>query len=250
MDSSFSKRFRPTSSSDTKGGESSTSAMEMTSDEEDPHIVGVAPSSAASPAANIEAAVKLEGAEKPFVPLLILSALTVAFAHGANDVGNAVGPLAAVFEATLNGSIAGTPQMPIWVLAIGSAGFVVGIAALGSRTIATVGGKITTLTPSKSFSVQIGAAVAVLSSTVLGLAVSTSHCLVGSVVGVGIASKISKAGGSLNGRMLLKIFIGWGVTIPLAMLVAIFFYAVIMPSYGYDDEQLRVLNETVNATCF
>ena len=139
--------------------------MEMTSDEEDPHIVGVAPSSAASPAANIEAAVKLEGAEKPFVPLLILSALTVAFAHGANDVGNAVGPLAAVFEATLNGSIAGTPQMPIWVLAIGSAGFVVGIAALGSRTIATVGGKITTLTPSKSFSVQIGAAVAVLSST-------------------------------------------------------------------------------------
>ena len=250
MDSSFSKRFRSTSSSDNKGGESSTSAMEMTSDEEDPHIVGVAPSSAASPAANIEAAVKLEGAEKPFVPLLILSALTVAFAHGANDVGNAVGPLAAVFEATLNGSIAGTPQMPIWVLAIGSAGFVVGIAALGSRTIATVGGKITTLTPSKSFSVQIGAAVAVLSSTVLGLAVSTSHCLVGSVVGVGIASKISKAGGSLNGRMLLKIFIGWGVTIPLAMLVAIFFYAVIMPSYGYDDEQLRVLNETVNATCF
>ena len=79
---------------------------------------------------------------------------------------------------------------------------------------------------------------------------STSHCLVGSVVGVGIASKISKAGGSLNGRMLLKIFIGWGVTIPLAMLVAIFFYAVIMPSYGYDEEQLRVLNETVNATCF
>ena len=65
-------------------------------------------------------------------------------------------------------------------------------------------GKITTLTPSKSFSVQIGAAVAVLSSTVLGLAVSTSHCLVGSVVGVGLAAKISRAGGGLNGKILLK----------------------------------------------
>lgn len=196
-----------------------------------------------------EAAAKLEVAEKPFVPLLILSALTVAFAHGANDVGNAVGPLAAIMEASLQGRIVATPQIPIWVLAIGSGGFVVGIAALGSRTIATVGGKITTLTPSKSFSVQIGAAVAVLSSTVLGLAVSTSHCLVGSVVGVGIASRISKAGGSLNGKMLLKIFIGWGVTIPLAMLVAIIFYYIIMPGYGYSAEQLLLLNQT-NATCF
>ena len=197
-----------------------------------------------------EAAAKLEVAEKPFVPLLILSALTVAFAHGANDVGNAVGPLAAIMEASLEGRIAATPQIPIWVLAIGSGGFVFGIAALGSRTIATVGGKITTLTPSKSFSVQIGAAVAVLSSTVLGLAVSTSHCLVGSVVGVGIASRISKAGGSLNGRMLLKIFIGWGVTIPLAMLVAVIFYYLIMPGYGYSLEELLLLNATANATCY
>jgi len=196
-----------------------------------------------------EAAAKLEVAEKPFVPLLILSALTVAFAHGANDVGNAVGPLAAIMEASIEGRIVATPQIPIWVLAIGSGGFVFGIAALGSRTIATVGGKITTLTPSKSFSVQIGAAVAVLSSTVLGLAVSTSHCLVGSVVGVGIASRISKAGGSLNGKMLLKIFIGWGVTIPLAMLVAIIFYYMIMPGYGYSLEELLQLNAT-NATCY
>lgn len=136
------------------------------------------------------------------------------------------------------------------VLAIGSAGFVVGIAVLGSRTIATVGGKITTLTPSKSFSVQIGAAVAVLSSTVLGLAVSTSHCLVGSVVGVGIAAKISRAGGSLNKGILLKIFIGWGVTIPLSMLVAIIFYAIIAPQYGYTADELLALNQTANATCY
>jgi len=196
------------------------------------------------------AARKMEVAEKPFIPLLILSALTVAFAHGANDVGNAVGPLAAIFEATLNGSIAATPQIPIWTLTIGSAGFVVGIAALGSRTIATVGGKITTLTPSKSFSVQIGAAVAVLSSTILGLAVSTSHCLVGSVVGVAIASKLARAGGSVNMNMLLKILIGWGVTIPLAMLVAIIFYYIIVPQYGYSADELMAFNQSANATCY
>ena len=128
------------------------------------------------------------------MPLLILSALTVAFAHGANDVGNAVGPLAAILEAA-SSNIEATPKVPIWVLAIGSAGFVVGIAVLGNRTITTVGGKITKLTPSRSFSVQIGAAVAVLSSTVLGLAVSTSHCLVGSVVGIGIAGRLTNSGG-------------------------------------------------------
>ena len=194
-----------------------------------------------------EAAARLEYAEKPFVPLLILSALTVAFAHGANDVGNAVGPLAAVFEASENGAIAAKPQIPLWALSIGSAGFVVGIVTLGHRTISTVGGKITTLTPSKSFAVQIGAAVAVLSSTVLGLAVSTSHCLVGSVVGVGIASKISNAGGNLNGGMLAKIFIGWGVTIPLAMLVTVTFYAIIMPQYEYTSAQIEALQETGGA---
>ena len=192
----------------------------------------------------------MEVAEKPFVSLLILSALTVAFAHGANDVGNAVGPLAAIFEATLNGSIAAKPKIPLWTLTIGSAGFVIGIAALGSRTIATVGGKITALTPSKSFSVQIGAAVAVLSSTILGLAVSTSHCLVGSVVGVAIASKVSRAGGSVNMRILLRILIGWGVTIPLAMLVTIVFYFIITPYYGYDAEELLAFNQSANLSCY
>ena len=197
-----------------------------------------------------DAARKMEVAEKPFVSLLILSALTVAFAHGANDVGNAVGPLAAIFEATLNGSIAAKPKIPLWTLTIGSAGFVIGIAALGSRTIATVGGKITALTPSKSFSVQIGAAVAVLSSTILGLAVSTSHCLVGSVVGVAIASKVSRAGGSVNMRILLRILIGWGVTIPLAMLVTIVFYFIITPYYGYDAEELLAFNQSANLSCY
>ena len=195
------------------------------------------------------AAVELEQAEKPFVPLLILSALVVAFAHGANDVGNTCGPLAAVFEVSMQGRIAATPDVPYGILAVGTGGFVVGIAALGARTIETVGNKITKLTPSKSFAVQIGAAVAVLSSTVLGLAVSTSHCLVGSVVGVGIAAKLTKSGEGLNTKILVKIFIGWGVTIPLAMFVSMICYWIIAPSYTYPDSFNATNASLYNVSC-
>ena len=136
------------------------------------------------------------------------------------------------------------PEIPLWVLFIGAAGFVAGIALLGSRTIATVGNKITRLTPSKSFAVQIGAAIAVLSSTVLGLAVSTSHCLVGSVVGIGLASKVLGEVGALNGRVLLKILVGWAVTIPLSMMCALVVYAMLSQHYGSSSATLAGLNGT------
>lgn len=170
-------------------------------------------------------------AEKPFVPLLILSAMTVAFAHGGNDVGNSIGPLATILDVVEGGDITALPEIQPWVLLLGSCGFVVGIVLIGNRTIATVGGKITTLTPSRSFAVQTGTAVAVLSSTVLGLAVSTSHCLVGAVIGVGIAGRLLGTGGELNASMLKKIVIGWAATIPLAMLVSLIFFYVLSAFY-------------------
>jgi phosphate/sulfate permease len=191
-----------------------------------------------------QAAMHFEESERPFVPLLVASAFTVAFAHGANDVGNAAGPLAAILEVTVAGEIAPTPEIPIWVLGVGTIGFVVGIAVLGSRTIATVGGKIAKLTPSKSFSVQTGAAIAVLSSSVLGLSVSTSHCLVGSVVGVGLASTFTHAGGGLNAKVLGKIVIGWVVTIPLAMLVSMLVYQIVSPHYQYPPDAVPGVNDT------
>ena len=120
-------------------------------------------------------------------------------------------------------------------IVVGACGFVLGIAALGSRTIATVGGKITKLTPSRSFAVQLGTAVAVLSSTVLGLAVSTSHCLVGAIVGIGLCDRLRRApDGELNGSIILKIVLGWAATIPLAMLVTVCAYAALLSSYGND----------------
>jgi PiT family inorganic phosphate transporter len=170
--------------------------------------------------------------EEPFVPLLVLSALTVAFAHGANDLGNSIGPLAAILVVEARGNISAPPEIPPWLLMLGAGGFVVGIVLLGRRTIETVGDKITKLTPSRAFAVQIGTAMAVLASTVLGLAVSTSHCLVGSIVGVGICERLR--GGidaDLNSAMLLKIIGGWAATIPLAMAISVLAYVAAVPGY-------------------
>ena len=155
----------------------------------------------------------------------------VAFAHGGNDLGNSIGPLASVLVAASSGDIGAPPEIDPWVLLLGAASFVVGIALLGRRTIETVGGKITRLTPSRSFSVQMGTAVAVLSSTVLGLAVSTSHCLVGAVIGVGIVGRLVGEDSELNVSMLKKIVVGWAATIPLAMLVSVLAFKGIMFLY-------------------
>lgn len=164
---------------------------------------------------------ELQEAEKQFVPLLILSAVSVAFAHGANDLGNAVGPLAAIWEVHTEGQIRTKPNIEWWAVGLGAAGFATGILLLGERTIDTVGNKLNALTPSKAFGTQIGAAIVVLVSSAIGLAVSTSHILIGCVVGVGLAERICSAGGEINWKILLKIMLAWAVTIPLAMLAAI-----------------------------
>lgn len=118
-----------------------------------------------------------------------------------------------------SGTVAEKPEIPFWALVYGSAGFVIGIVTMGRMTIKTVGTKITTLTPSKSFATQMGAAVAVLGSSALGLPVSTSHCLVGSVVGIGVFESLTKTG-KLNLSVLARIALAWGLTIPLAMIIS------------------------------
>lgn len=158
--------------------------------------------------------------EAHFVPLLIISALSVACAHGGNDVGNAVGPLSAIAMVEHDGRVASKPTIPAWALIYGTIGFVLGILTMGRLTIKTVGTKITALCPSKSFATQMGGAIAVLGSSAAGLPVSTSHCLVGSVVGIGLFEKCVGTG-RLNLSVLSRIFLAWGITIPLSMLVAL-----------------------------
>jgi len=164
-----------------------------------------------------------EEAEKYFVPLLIVSAFSVACAHGGNDVGNAVGPLSAIMMVVADGTVSETPDIPFWAICYGSLGFAVGIITLGRLTIKTVGSKITELTPSKSFATQMGGAVAVLCSSALGLPVSTSHCLVGAVVGIGVFQTVTKTG-NLNLAVLSRIVVAWGVTIPVSMIVALMIF--------------------------
>lgn len=167
---------------------------------------------------------QLTETERPFRLLLVVTSLCVAFAHGANDVGNSAGPFAAVLEGVA-GRVVSTPDVPIWVVIAAGACMGLGILTWGERTIGTVSNKITALSPSKAFSVQLGAAVAVLTASILELPVSTSHCLVGAVIGSGLADKALGLPGSIDWKMLGKIGISWLLTIPLAMAIACAIFA-------------------------
>jgi PiT family inorganic phosphate transporter len=153
--------------------------------------------------------------EKVFMVLQIMTACFVAFAHGSNDVANAVGPLAAVFGAIKEG-VTETVQVPYRVLLIGGVGIVVGLATYGYKIMATIGNKITELTPSRGFSAEFAAATTIVVASKLGLPVSTTHTLVGAVIGVGFGRSI----GAINTRVLRGIFASWFITVPFTALLA------------------------------
>jgi PiT family inorganic phosphate transporter len=166
--------------------------------------------------------------ERVFKYLQILSACAVAFAHGANDVANAIGPLAAVWEIAMTGVLSSmVPVSPI-LLALGGVGIVIGLATWGWRVIETLGRKITELTPTRGFSAEFGAACTILFASRLGLPISTTHCLVGAVMGVGIARGIT----SLNLKVLSRIFFSWIITIPVAALLASAIYFGLLAFFG------------------
>jgi PiT family inorganic phosphate transporter len=163
--------------------------------------------------------------EKLFVYLQILSACFVAFAHGSNDVANSIGPMSAVISVALAGgeSIAAKAPVPLWVLALGGVGIVIGLATWGWRVMETIGRKITHLTPTRGFCAEFGAATTIVLATKLGLPISTTHTLVGAVLGVGLARGI----GAVNFNIVRDIVLSWVITIPAGALLAIgFFYGL------------------------
>lgn len=161
--------------------------------------------------------------EKMFVYLQIVSACYVAFSHGANDVANAIGPVAAVLDVIKTGSISKTSYVPSWLLALGGLGIVLGLATWGWRVIETIGKKITVLTPTRGFCAEFGAATTILIASKLGLPISTTHCLVGSVLGIGMARGLS----ALNLSTLRDILLSWVITIPASAAMSIgCFYAL------------------------
>jgi phosphate/sulfate permease len=166
--------------------------------------------------------------ERIFVPLQILSACFVAFAHGANDVANAIGPIGAAIDVLKTGSVALEAPIPLWLLTLGGVGIVVGLATWGWRVIETIGKKITELTPTRGFAAQFGAATTVVIASKLGLPISTSHVLVGAVLGVGLARGI----GAINLQIIRDIMVSWVITIPAGAVMAVLFFYVLRAIFG------------------
>ncbi len=166
--------------------------------------------------------VELQQVERIFVFLQILTACFVAFAHGANDVANAIGPMSAAYQAVRTGSVALKSGVPTWCLALGGVGIVAGLAMLGWRVIKTVGERITELTPSRGFCAEFAAASTILLASVLplGLPVSTTHTLVGAVLGVGMARGI----GAINLKTARAIVTSWIFTIPIGAGLSLAFF--------------------------
>lgn len=161
--------------------------------------------------------------ESALIPFQIFSAGFVAFAHGANDVGNAIAPLSAIVYASATGSIPTESfATPLWVLVIGGVGIVGGLATWGKKVIATVGEGIIPLQPSIGFCAQWGTAVTVLVASQLGFPVSTSHAIVGSVVGIGLVQ------GSVQFKPLRAIALAWVVTIPIAASLTALIFELIL----------------------
>jgi PiT family inorganic phosphate transporter len=159
--------------------------------------------------------------ERVFVVLQILTACAVAFAHGSNDVANAIGPLAAIVAVVNQGTeIAGSSEVQPWMLAVGGIGIGVGLATWGYRVMETVGRKITELTPSRGFAAELATATTIVLASRLGIPVSTTHTLVGAVLGVGLARGI----GAVDLRVVGNIIASWVATLPIAAALSIFFF--------------------------
>ena len=158
--------------------------------------------------------------ERLFSYLQVGTACSVAFAHGANDVANAIGPFAAIVSVFRSGDLAMNVPVPMWILALGGLGIVVGLATWGYRVIETIGKKITYITPSRGFSAEFATATTVLVCSKMGLPISTSHTLVGSVIGVGLARGMA----ALNLKVILTIVNSWLITIPATAVVTVLIY--------------------------
>ncbi len=164
---------------------------------------------------------RFEYVERMFALLMALTACAMVFAHGANDVSIAVGPMTVVITlARGNGASLLTDNYPGWIVFLGCTGVITGMLMYGRKVIETVGSGITALTPSRAFAATLAAATAVVVSTSTGIPVSATQTLVGGVLGVGLARGI----GALNMIVIRNIFMSWIITIPVASLLTIGYY--------------------------
>lgn len=167
--------------------------------------------------------------EKVFAILMVITACCMAFAHGSNDVANAIGPLAAVVSIVENdGEIASKAALAWWILPLGGFGIVAGLAIFGHRVIATIGKGITHLTPSRGFAAELAAACTVVIASGAGLPISTTQTLVGAVLGVGMARGIA----AINLGVVRNIVVSWVITLPVGAGLSIIFFWIMMAIFG------------------
>jgi len=165
---------------------------------------------------------QLTHVERHFAVLVIITSCTVAFAHGANDVANAIGPLAAVVEIVKYNVVPEKVPVEMWVLALGGLGIVAGLATFGYRVMRLVGTKVTEITPSRGVAADLSTMATVLTCSKMGLPISTTHTLVGAIIGVGLARGIT----AIDRKVVGAIFTSWIATIPIAAGLTVLFYLV------------------------
>jgi PiT family inorganic phosphate transporter len=164
--------------------------------------------------------------ERVFAVLMVITACGMAFAHGSNDVANAIGPVAAVVSIAQDGVVGDTAGLPLWVLMLGGVGIVVGLGTYGRRVITTVGSHITLLTPSRGFAAEIAAAFTIVVASGTGMPISTTHTLIGAVLGVGMAKGVS----AINLGVVGRIFLSWIITIPAGAILSVIFFYILRAS--------------------
>ncbi len=166
---------------------------------------------------------RFAGVERVFAVLMVFTACSMAFAHGSNDVANAIGPMAAILGVLETGTVTAKAAVPFWLLLLGGAGIVIGLATYGQYVIRTIGHNITHLTPSRGFAAELSAATTVVVASGIGLPISTTHSLVGAVMGVGLARGIA----ALDLGVVRSIFMSWIITLPAGALLSVLFFLLL-----------------------
>ncbi|KAM5358366.1 hypothetical protein ACJZ2D_015351 [Fusarium nematophilum] len=173
-------------------------------------------------------------AEYLYTFMQVMTACTASFTHGANDVANAIAPYATIYQIWQSGVLAGSKSdVPIWILCFGGAGIALGIWTYGYNIMRNLGNRLTLHSPSRGFSMELGAAITIILATRLKLPVSTTQCITGATVGVGLCSGTWR---SINWRMVAWIYMGWIITLPTAGIISGCICGIIInaPRWGYN----------------
>jgi len=170
-------------------------------------------------------------AEYMYSALQILTAATASFVHGANDVSNAVAPFTTAYQVWSSGGIPEFVAIPIWILVVGGACIVVGLLTYGYHVMRTLGNRLTLISPSRGFCMELASAITVLMATRLSLPVSTTQCITGATVGVGLANGDWRC---INPKLVLWIYMGWLITLPVTGVMSGCFMALIINAPRWD----------------